>query len=148
MSAHLQAALDELTAKRNALNDLIVALQDVIGIAGQSLVTLPAPISARPARPRRVKAVRKPAKVAKVRQSSPPSDAAMAREQAILTTLKRNDGVASSKLLRAGMPKEAGLTDDQRTAAYRNCLHRLKVKGMIDRTGDTWSLVGAGSERA
>jgi len=146
VSANLQAALAELTAKRDALNGVIATLQDFLGATAGAVVTPPPPSNAL-MKVRKAPRQSPPARVTKPAQTGPRADTAAAREEAILTALKRNDGVASSKILRAAMPKEPKLDDDQRTAAYRNCLHRLKVKGLIDRTGDTWSLVGIGSER-
>src|SRR6185369_14620275 len=102
---------------------------------------------------RREKPVRKPAPAAARRQSPPKrvtkpvptavrSEAATARADAILAALKRNDGLGTSKVLRAAMPKEPGLNEEQRDDAYRNTMTRLKSRGLINRTGDTWSLVG------
>lgn len=67
------------------------------------------------------------------------------RDQAILRYLRLHDGVAAAEQLKAAMPKEPTLTNDQADTAFRSALLRLKAKGAIDRTGTTWSLVGAGS---
>jgi hypothetical protein len=71
---------------------------------------------------------------------------AAARSDAVVAFLRRNAGVATSKALRAAMPSEPQLTDEQRTRAFSNTLTRLKAKKILGRTGDTWSLVGRGTE--
>jgi hypothetical protein len=70
-----------------------------------------------------------------------------ARDEALLTALKRHGLMRRDKL--AGyMPAEPNQTDEQREGAFRNALSRLKAKKLVGRTGDTYSLVGAGMERA
>lgn len=157
MSAHLQAALVELTAKRDTLNGIILALEGVIGTVAQPLVTLPPPMGARPAR--KSKGIRhRPALIPRPRstkgQPRPPSTSstsaalAAARDAAILKCLERTEGIAKFSLLKAAMPKEPDLDAAQQDDAYRNTMTRLKKKGLIGRTGDVWSLVGVGSQRA
>lgn len=64
------------------------------------------------------------------------------RERALLTFLRLGAGFASSKELRKAMPHEPDLTTPkQRGDAFRNTVYKLKQKGQIGRTGDTWSLV-------
>jgi hypothetical protein len=146
VSIHLQAALDELTARRDALNGVIATLQEVLGTVSQTPTAPSTPPSRRvtAAKPRRQSP---PARVTKPTQVGPRAELAAARDQAILSALKRNDGLGTSKLLQAAMPKEPGLNAEQKDDAYRNTMTRLKNKGLIGRTGDTWSLVGIGSER-
>jgi hypothetical protein len=69
------------------------------------------------------------------------------RDEAILKALRRNGGVGTAKEIRKGMPS-AGMTDEQAAKAFGNAMHRLKSQGLVNRTGHTWSLVGAGSEAA
>ncbi len=66
--------------------------------------------------------------------------------EAVLSFLRKHNGVARFKELIAVMPKEPGQSDAQRESGCRNAVQRLRVKGVIGRTGDTWSLAGAGSE--
>jgi hypothetical protein len=67
------------------------------------------------------------------------------RSDAILKFLRSNNGLGTNAQLRKAMPKEPGLTDDQRDMAFRNTMTKLRTKGLVARTGQTWSLVGAGS---
>ena len=146
-----RALLDQSIAKRDALTTLIDALQVLIGDtpaptpAPAPASALPPPMGARSPQPRRKAASRPPA--SKPTTPTAAADVVEARDAAIRTALKRNDGLATSKLLRAAMPKEPSMNDEQRDDAFRNTMTRLKRKGEIDRTGDTWSLVGLGSER-
>lgn len=71
-----------------------------------------------------------------------------ARDAAILKYLRNHDGVASTEQLKSALPKEPALTADQFGAALHAALVRIKAKGLIGRTGDTWSLVGVGSRAA
>lgn len=67
------------------------------------------------------------------------------RDEAILKALRRNGGLGTAKELRKAMPVD-GMTEEQATRAFGNAMQRLKNSGLVDRTGHTWSLVGAGSE--
>jgi len=72
-----------------------------------------------------------------------------ARDAAVLRYLERHDGVASQKELLASIPKDdPATTADAKLEALKQSLARLKFKRLIGRTGDTYSLVGAGSEVA
>ena len=151
MSFSYAELLADATEKRDAWDRVIDALKAVMsipastGAGSQSPAALPPPMGARPPQPRRKAASRPPA--SKPTTPTAAADVVEARDAAIRTALKRNDGLATSKLLRAAMPKEPSMNDEQRDDAFRNTMTRLKRKGEIDRTGDTWSLVGLGSER-
>lgn len=64
-----------------------------------------------------------------------------ARDQAVLRYLRLHHGVAEAEDLKAAMPQEPALTNDQALTAFRSALVRLKAKGVIDRTGTRWQLV-------
>lgn len=68
-----------------------------------------------------------------------------ARGELLLAALRRNGGVGTAKELRKAIPAK-GLTDEQVGKAFTNAMYRLKSRGLVDRTGHTWSLNGAGSE--
>lgn len=70
-----------------------------------------------------------------------------ARDQAVLRYLRLHHGVAEAEDLKAAMPQEPALTNDQALTAFRSALVRLKAKGVIDRTGTRWHLVGAPGSR-
>ncbi len=161
MTSDYRALRDELVQKRDGLNGLIEALTSFIGDgAGQSTVPKVSATKTRAKSPkfaRRLKSARRPAATS-TRKSKPsrrsigPDSRRLAetnvRQNAVLDYLKRHDGIATRTVLKAAMPKEPGLNDEQRDAAYRNTMTRLKAKGLIDRTGDTWSLVGIGTSAA
>lgn len=68
-----------------------------------------------------------------------------ARDAAILRFLERHDGVASHKDLIGALPTDdPAKTLDAKKEALKLALMRLRAKHLIDRTADTWSLVGAG----
>jgi len=81
----------------------------------------------------------RPAARARVAKSRPASSSP--RLEAVLRFLRANNGLGTSKQLRAAMPSEPGLNDAQREDAYQNTMTKLRVKGLVARTGDTWSLV-------
>lgn len=68
-----------------------------------------------------------------------------ARDEALLVALRRNGGVGTAKELRKAIASK-GLTEEQVGKAVANSMYRLKQRGLVDRTGHTWSLSGAGSE--
>jgi hypothetical protein len=75
------------------------------------------------------------------------ADIIKSRDAEILRLINVNNGVATMSELRARFPKRdpAAADEHQRDEALRNSLLRLKARGLIARTADTWSLVGAGS---
>lgn len=142
----LQMAREALEGRRVALVEAIAALDRVL-VNGEPPDAVRDIASARPRRgkvkvARRPSAVRAAKKTVRAERVSPFT----AREDAIMSLLHRNDGVATSAMLRKAMPKEPDLTEEQRDAAYRNTMSKLKHRGVLGRTGDTWSLVGRGSE--
>lgn len=149
-----RVVLAELTAKRDALNAAIAALANLLGDAPPAIEVTDLPRRPRPRKGRaraRAKPVIKatpPGRRQRARRVQPRgvTTEVAARDEAILTFLRKRDGMARSETIRAAMPHEAGLTEQQQDAAYRNALSRLKTKHLIDRTGDTWSLVGVGSD--
>ncbi len=81
----------------------------------------------------------------------PPDPAAVveARDAAVLRYLERHDGVASQKELLAAIPiDDPAKTPEAKADALRQSLARLKFKQQIGRTGETYSLVGAGTSVA
>lgn len=134
MSEPIQAALAALQQKRDEIDAAIAALQVVIGHDDTSVE----PVRETPTPERRK--VSKPRQV--VTRTRSTGGAQQAYEDAILKHLRRHGGVAMGKELRAAMPKVDGLDDEKRAKALQNALYRLKVKGEIARTGQTWSLVG------
>jgi hypothetical protein len=70
------------------------------------------------------------------------------RAQAILHRLRMNGGVATAKELRQQIPAFRDMEAEAGSKALSNALYRLKAAGQINRTGHTWSLVGAASEAA
>lgn len=106
--------------------------------------------SEKPAKePRRLRAVVKRAgdRRGKATRSDSTIAASNERKASILAFLRRNGGVGTAKEIQAALPKEPGLTADQRVRAFGNTMQRLKASGQVGRTGDTWSLAGAGTER-
>lgn len=74
-----------------------------------------------------------------------PADVVEARDKAVQRFLERHDGVARQKELLAAIPADdPAKTPDAKADALKQALTRLRFKGAIGRTGDTWSLVGAG----
>ena len=143
----------DLVQKRDQLDAVIAALTTLIGDGSSAAVVAAADRarprgSAPPKSARRQRVSRPTVKVSTrtARKVIPAaSEATAPRDAAILDYLKLHDGIATRKLLKAAMPKEVGLSEEQRQAAYRNTMSRLKAKGLVDRTGDTWSMVGIGS---
>lgn len=140
-----QQMRDFALVQRDAMTTLIDALAPFVGPA------LPAEKPARlalRAAPKPKRTVRRPRKsrIAKAVQPQAKTFAqSAARDEAILGALRRSHGVGTSKDLKAALPKEAGQSDEQRRAAFSNTMTRLKNTNRVGRTGDTWSLVGAGS---
>jgi hypothetical protein len=68
------------------------------------------------------------------------SEVSEGRDQALLALMKA--GPVTFGELQRKMPAAltAGLDEEQRTAAIRNALQRLKVKGTIVRAGQNWVL--------
>lgn len=126
MNTHYKAVLADLIAERDALSQLI---DQLTARAGGEL-------SDEPATPLRVV---RPRATTDRRKVTPAGSSD--REEAVLRQLRRNSGVATGKELRAALR----ITEDD-NKAFQNALTRLKGKGAIARTGQTWSLVGAGSE--
>lgn len=73
-----------------------------------------------------------------------------ARDAAILDAIRRCGGVATIRDLRLRFPKTdpAAATPATLDDALRTALVRIRAKGHIGRTADTYSLVGAGSAEA
>lgn len=159
MSIEFQSVRASLVEKRDALSKAIEALDAVMGLhPPEAALVVPRRVVRRLRRLPGSK-IKKAAKrnertnertkqgpgrrVARSLPKREATDLVKAREDAILTGLKRQGGMATSKVLRAMMPKESELNDDQRDAAYRNTLTKLKQRGVIGRTGDTWSTTGA-----
>lgn len=65
-----------------------------------------------------------------------------AREAAVLGALKRSGGMAMGRDLLAAFVREPGWDEGQRKGAFRNTMTKLKAKGIVGRTGETWSLIG------
>lgn len=145
-----------LQTAREALEGRRVALVEAIAVLDRLLETDEPPATVAPARVARVSKLatptraktkaRRPGAAVRTSGKAPRSEPTIERDEAILDALRRNDGMAVARDLQRAMPKESGLTDEQRDAAYRNSMSRLKARGLIGRTGDTWSLVGRGSE--
>lgn len=74
-------------------------------------------------------------------------DVVEARDKAIFAALNRNGGLAMIRTLRLAIPATdpAAKTPALRDEAIKNALFRLKAKGKVERTGDTWSIVGIGT---
>ena len=71
-------------------------------------------------------------------------DVVAARDAAILDAINRAGGLVFVHRLRGVLPATdpAAADEDQAEQAITLALHRLKAKGVLARTGDTWSLVG------
>lgn len=71
-----------------------------------------------------------------------------ARDAAVLESIRRIGGVGTIRDLRLRFPKADPAAGNPSTLdeALRNSLSRLRSKGLIGRTADSYSLVGAGSE--
>jgi hypothetical protein len=66
-----------------------------------------------------------------------------ARDRAVLAALNRNGGLAMIRTLRKALPPgDPATTPAAVDDAVKNALLRLKAKGQVERTGDTWSIVG------
>lgn len=75
-----------------------------------------------------------------------PAAVVEARDEAVLRFLNRHDGVATHKALLAALPADdPATTPDAKALALKQALARLRFKGVIDRTSDTWSVVGIGT---
>jgi hypothetical protein len=62
-----------------------------------------------------------------------------------MTFINRQGGLASGKQLQSALAKhDASLKGEALDTALANALTRLRLKKAIERTGDTWSLVGIG----
>ena len=106
-----------------------------------------------------VPAVERPAVVVPIapRSSPAPSIAAVTakldaavvtrRDAELLRLLNVNNGVITLHELRRRFPPQSDPATDAaaKEEALKNTLLRLKARGLIARTADTWSLVGAGS---
>jgi hypothetical protein len=70
------------------------------------------------------------------------------RNAAVLDAIRRIGGVGTIRDLRLRFPKADPAAGSPSTLdeALRNSLSRLRSKGLIGRTADSYSLVGAGSE--
>jgi hypothetical protein len=67
----------------------------------------------------------------------------------VLRFITRHDGIASEKeMLTAIPPSEPAMTPEATGMALKQSLARLRFKHLIGRTGNTWSLVGAGTSEA
>lgn len=73
-----------------------------------------------------------------VQKQPSPDNSTLARDNAILERLNR--GPSHFAELRDAMPKEPGLSDEQRTRACANALTRLRLKKQIKQTEDRWAL--------
>jgi hypothetical protein len=74
-------------------------------------------------------------------------DTVEARDKALLACIDRNGGLALMSQLRGALPKgDPANADGTRDQAVKHALTRLKLKGILGRTGDTWSRVGIGME--
>lgn len=98
-------------------------------------------------------APKKPKNERPISWKAPPVDAAAieARDAAVLGRIAGNNGVASVQELRRWFVASSvagGGNDVAKYDALQNALLRLKAKGELGRTGDTWSLVGAGVAHA
>jgi hypothetical protein len=73
-----------------------------------------------------------------------PVDVVHARDKALLACLDRHGGIATMSQLRSALPVTDPARDDeaQRDQAVTFALRRLRLKGVLARTGDTWSRVG------
>ena len=142
MNEPLIAAVTELRARRDAIDHAIATLESLINQPFRpATVTAPPP---RPAKPTPVQRQPK-TRITRAATAIGVDRHVAARDEAILTALKRLGMTRRDKLITC-MPKEPGRSEEQRQVAFRNTLTRLKVKGLIDRTGDIWSLVGVGTE--
>lgn len=73
-----------------------------------------------------------------------------ARDATVLAKIEHNNGVATIQELRKWFVTSAVAgsgTDAVKHEALQNALLRLKAKHQLARTGDTWSIVGAGVAR-
>lgn len=69
-----------------------------------------------------------------------------ARDRAVLAALNRNGGLAMIRQLRGALPAGDPVKGSPvEETAISNALVRLKAKGKVARTGDTWSIVGIGT---
>lgn len=139
---HTEAAaemlLGRLIVKRTAIDLAIDETKLLIGdISGRR--EPPAPVASQP-RPAKVAAA--PRKSRRSPDSVRSENAAIEeRDHSIMKALREAGGLASSRTLRRSITFDASMSESQQGAAFRNTVQRLKKKGLIDRTGNTWSLV-------
>jgi len=91
-----------------------------------------------------------PKKVTPIVATKVTVDVVEARDEAILKAINRAGGLVFAHRLRGVLPATdpAAADEDQAEQAITLALHRLKAKGVLARTGDTWSLVGIGMTAA
>ncbi len=139
MNGALQNAIAALADERR----MVAARLDTIDLALENLRRLE-PSASVPKKTVRVLAERRTTERRHVERRGVPTSEnralSQARMDAVLKALRMNGGVSTSKQLRAVMPKEPTLTEKQRAAAFSNTMTRLKGKGVVGRTGDTYSL--------
>ena len=137
----LEEGLRFLEGKRDQLNAAIATIRQYLGAPlGVAEGWAPTPPSAlknpepwtQPKEPKRSGPHRTPNGV--------PND----RERAIVRIMRANGNVSTGKELRDRMPREEGMDDEEHSSMVRNTLTKMRVKGLVGRTGDTWSLTNGG----
>lgn len=87
--------------------------------------------------------------MAKIPDRTDPATIVEARDAAVLRFITRHDGIASEKEMLTAIPRgEPAMTQEATSVALKQSLARLRFKHLIGRTGNTWSLVGAGANEA
>lgn len=145
MSEAIQDAISALEDERTVLDQKIAVVREaVLAQLDAAIATLRGLGGGANRTPRKKASKPKPRAVkAKARTAPAPntgrSGLAQARDQAIKAALK--GGAKPTSALLAVLPKEPGQTDDQREAALRNALSRLRMRKAIASTDAGWTLV-------